>query len=214
MNNSATNNKTKLLESDIYAEQISLLYKSLRISPVSTIFAAIIFIFISQQYSTPTTHLYIWFSMICLLSLVRFGLYYFYTKYSHNKSSEYWDILFFAGLLTASILWGYIGLFSLGSNNEVYPTLIFLLLVGVNSFAVTTLAYIKKHMYIFYILSVSPFLFVQIFSGGFFSFIMIAFLILFTVLMYSSTNRIYHYFEKNFQLRREAKLKNKELIQA
>lgn len=155
-----------------------------------------------------------WFAAISILSLVRLISYFLYMKSSSVSKHEYWGKLFFYGVVTAALLWGGIGVFSLNSNNEIYLTLTFLMLLGVNSFAVTTLAYMKKYMHVFYIISISPFFFIQITSGSFFSYIMLALIMLFTVLVFSSTKRLHHFFEQNFCLQREAEIRNKELINA
>jgi len=210
----ALNKNTINHEEGIYSEQVALLYKSLRISAVGTILGATIFVAVGLQYSTQMTYLFIWFAAISILSLVRLFSYFLYIKSSPVSDHEYWGKLFFYGVVAAALLWGGIGIFSLNSNNEIYLTLTFLMLMGVNSFAVTTLAYIKKYMYVFYSISIFPFFFIQVTSGSFFSYIMLALIMLFTVLIFSSTNRIYHFFEQNFCLQRETEVKNKELINA
>lgn len=212
--NMTLTSKTTSHKDAIYPEQVKLLFKSFRISVVGTILAATIFLAISLQYSTSTDYIYIWFAAICLVTIIRSGIWFLYMKSSPVTNYEYWDKLFFMGVVAASIAWGWIGIFSINNQNEVYLTLTFLMLMGVNSFAVTTLAYIKKYMYVFYILSVSPFFFIQAITNDFFSYIMLSFILLFTILIFSSTKRLFLFFEQNFCLQRETEFKNKELINA
>jgi len=197
-----------------YPEQVKLLYDSFRISAIGTVVAAIIFLNITLQYSAITDYVYIWFGAIFFVTILRSTIWFIYFKSSPVKNYKFWDKLFFAGVIASSLAWSCIGFFSLTDQSEKYLILIFLMLMGVNSFAVTTLAYIKQYMYLFYIITVSPFFIIQIIDGDFFSYIIFAVFMLFTVLIFSSTKRLYQFFEQNFCLQREAEVKNEELTAA
>jgi signal transduction histidine kinase len=140
----------------VFAEQVTLLYKLLPLGLIATLFnssilAALLFNLVPKKF------LFTWISLLFFVAIIRGVLYRFTMKnISEKKNCEFLANVFFAGMLLSGILWGTAAFFSFFHSSDTHRVLVAYVLGGMTAGSSGTYNAIRRVYFAFSIPALFP----------------------------------------------------------
>lgn len=154
-----------LLEKQIRAKAIRLLYRQSRVALPVTLINAAFLVYVLWDVA-PEAMLLTWFSLITLLTLAR-GLqnYRYFSRAQADSVTYRWGIWCTVGSLLSGLLWGSAGILFYLPDQLVYQVLLFFLLSGMGAGAFASNTSFIPAFYAFFIPTLAPIIFMFALEG-------------------------------------------------
>ena len=197
----------------IRAEEIRMLYAAIPFSSLAAIVVSIIYLVILHDHVESQRNLYIWFTVMAAITLLRAWDTRLYNKASAESRARvtHWKTRFLIGSFLAGAWWGMLIWLGYTPVNE-YQALIVVGIVGVTGGAMSTQSYHRHAITLFLVSSLGLMELFLIIEETEFSKVtsyLLAFYMLFTLF---TSKRIYQNSSANIRLRMEADVRERTLM--
>lgn len=182
-------------------EQVKLLYAGIPLSALATVVNAAVLVGI--EWGTVGHPVLLgWLGCILFLTLLRYLLTLAYRRARPAADQNaVWERLFLIGSVTAGILWGSTSLLVFPENSLAHQVFLAFIVGGMAAGAVSALSSMRFPVFSFLLLAVGPLVLRFLTAGTEMTQVMGVMLLLFSVMLAFSANRIYLNIRQNIELR-------------
>lgn len=190
----------------VHAEQLRLLFAAIPLSISATIINSLLMV-VMLWAVIAHDRLILWGTAMLLVMLYRAAVAGWFARDSGRFTMQYWGKLFVAGVLLTACAWSAAAIFLFPADSIVHQVFIAFIFAGMSAGAVTTLSYFLIPAMLFVSLMLIP-LAVQFFLGtDIMTLAMGMMIVIFLLIIMSSTRRFFENARQNIELRFDAVLR-------